>query len=136
LDDGLDMASGADSKYIYRGKDVSPNLEVKVNVMDDAGNVVDTYSNAAKTIVGENPVVNSKGKSYPEVVDLKTGESMKFPEGELHRVPKEDRAGWYINNHIKPKEFGGDGSFDNLTPVARGTHQSEVTPWWNAYDND
>ena len=52
LDDGLDMAAGADSKYIYRGKDVSPNLDVKVNVVNDAGNVVDTYSNAAKNIEG------------------------------------------------------------------------------------
>jgi len=52
LDDGLDMAAGGDSKYIYRGKDVSPDLEVKVNVVDEAGNVVDTYSNAAKNIEG------------------------------------------------------------------------------------
>ena len=60
LDDGLDMAAGADSKYIYRGKDVSPNLEVKVNVVDDAGNVVDTYSNAAKNIEGTGKGIDSK----------------------------------------------------------------------------
>ena len=66
------MAAGADSKYIYRGKDVSPNLEV--NVVDDAGNVVDTYSNAAKNIEGQgNPKgVNIHGKINSELdeVDL------------------------------------------------------------------
>jgi len=54
------MAAGADSKYIYRGKDVSPNLEVKVNVVDDAGNVVDTYSNAAKTVEGTRKTITNK----------------------------------------------------------------------------
>ena len=58
LDDGLDMAAGGDSKYIYRGKDVSPDLEVKVNVVDEAGNVVDTYSNAAKNIEGPGEVIS------------------------------------------------------------------------------
>ena len=57
------MASGGDSKYIYRGKDVSPNLEVKVNVVDDAGNVDDTYSNAAKT-------VEDASKLDPKIAEL------------------------------------------------------------------
>ena len=68
------MTAGADSKYIYRGKDVSSNLEVKVNVVDDAGNVVDSYSNAAKNIEGQgNPKgVNIHGKINSELdeVDL------------------------------------------------------------------
>ncbi|APM37844.1 hypothetical protein [Clostridium kluyveri] len=122
-----------------------------------------------------NPITNSKGITYPEVTDLKTGEPMEFPDGDLTRAPKNERVDWYKNqseanlyrendtdilckkdfidewynrgysdpplnwkeydiHHITPREFGGDASFENLTPVERGVHQSQVTPWWNAYN--
>ena len=76
LDDGLDMAAGADSKYLYRGKDVSPNLDVKVNVVDDAGNVVDTYSNAAKNIEGAGN--NFKGTLKGAEVELPNVKTQKI----------------------------------------------------------
>jgi len=40
---------------------------------------------------------NKKGEPYPEVKDPRTGENMKFPEGDLERVPPEERVDWYRN---------------------------------------
>ena len=42
-------------------------------------------------------VVNSKGVAYPEVMDIRTGQNMVFPEGVSSRVPKDSRVGWYRN---------------------------------------
>ena len=39
--------------------------------------------------------VNKNGEEYPDIIDLKTGEQLEFPEGELLRVPSEDRVPWY-----------------------------------------
>src|SRR5438067_708593 len=37
---------------------------------------------------------NSRGEPYPTVIDQRTGKPMPFPEGELEKVPREDRAEW------------------------------------------
>ncbi len=105
--------------------------------------------------------VNRRGVPYPEITDLKTGKPMAFPQGPLRRVPDEARVAWdwrndraryirewhdrgldtppggwaeYDIHHIRPREFGGDNSFANLTPVRREVHNGVVTPWWNAYE--
>jgi len=70
------MAARGDSKYIYRGKDVSPDLEVKVNVVDDAGNVVDNYSNAAKNIEGPWKIDIKTIKENPQQLWGKTPEEI------------------------------------------------------------
>ena len=46
---------------------------------------------------GRTSVVNSKGVAYPEVMDIRTGQNMVFPEGVGSRVPKDSRVGWYRN---------------------------------------
>ena len=45
------------------------------------------------------------------------------------------KRGWeaYEIHHIKPREFGGDSSFENMIPLAREQHRGQVTPWWNNY---
>ena len=50
------------------------------------------YQSGSKT-----SVVNSKGVAYPEVMDIRTGQNMVFPEGVSSRVPKDSRVGWYRN---------------------------------------
>ena len=93
LDDGLDMAAGGDSKYIYWGKDVSPNLEVKVNVVDDAGNVVDTYSNAAKNIEGagkvelNDPIKVKTNKGIEVEFTNPAGNTIKYVEHNPKNIP-------------------------------------------------
>lgn len=44
--------------------------------------------------------VNSKGVEYPDIIDLKTGERLKFPEGDLDIVPEENRAQWYASQSM------------------------------------
>ena len=46
---------------------------------------------------GSGAIVNSKGVTYPEVIDIRTGQNMVFPEGVNSRIPKESRVGWYRN---------------------------------------
>lgn len=103
---------------------------------------------------------------------------MVFPEGDLNRIPKEERTPWFgtisearnfkTNNpgfedqilsrgeyiqewykrgyatpkggwdlyeihHIRPREFGGTGYFDNFAPLLKDDHRKLVTPWWNAF---
>lgn len=38
--------------------------------------------------------VNSAGEPYPSINDLRTGEPIPFPEGDLARVPREERTTW------------------------------------------
>jgi hypothetical protein len=103
--------------------------------------------------------VNKAGKPYPNVTDPRTGKPMTFPEGPLERVPASQRVEWtnqdrgrfikewydrgyqtpqggwseYDIHHIRPREFGGTNDFDNLVPVLRDVHNTEVTPWWNGF---
>ena len=44
-------------------------------------------------------------------------------------------GGWenYEIHHIKPREFGGNASFENLIPLPIKVHRGIVTPWWNNY---
>ena len=120
------------------------------------------------------PIVNNKGVAYPEILDLKTGKNMVFPNDVGSRIPKENRVGWYRNqheanlnrvnstdilckkdfidewyrqgfttpeggwdlyeiHHIKPREFGGSASFENMTPILTNIHRKIITPWWNNY---
>lgn len=99
---------------------------------------------------------NLKGVPYPQIMDLKTGESIVFPEdAPSASVPQEDRVSWgrnergefikqwydngystpdggwgnYEIHHILPREYGGTNDFDNLTPIRPGLH-SEFTNWW------
>lgn len=104
-------------------------------------------------------IVNKSGKAYPEIVDPRTGKNISFPEGNLQKVPKDQRVEWnnqtradyikewydrgyktpeggwdkYDIHHIKPREYGGDNSFDNLVPVERTLHQNEFNPFWLGY---
>ena len=46
---------------------------------------------------GKTSIVNSKGASYPEVTDIRTGQNMVFPDGVGSRVSPDSRVGWYRN---------------------------------------
>mgnify|MGYP001157878514 CR=1 FL=1 len=100
--------------------------------------------------------VNKVGKEYPEIVDPRTGKNINYPEGDLQKVPKDQRVEWnnqtradyikewhdrgykipeggwekYDIHHIKPREYGGDNSFKNLVPVERNLHQGEFNKFW------
>jgi hypothetical protein len=97
---------------------------------------------------------------YPSVSHPGTGDDMAFPAGPLERVPPDQRVPWtnmdryyfiqqwhdmgyadppggwdlYDIHHIKPREFGGDNSFENLIPVPRVYHNQRITPWWRNFD--
>lgn len=116
--------------------------------------------NASKKIVGKitSKYINSAGKSYPNIVSMRTRKEIPFPEGKLQRIPIEQRVEWdkgkradYISewykrgyqtpeggwseydiHHIKPREFGGDNSFENLIPIKRDVH-IEFNEFWRNY---
>ena len=103
--------------------------------------------------------LNSKGVSYPEIKDPRTGKSIPMPEGELKTVPKDQRVEWnnatrsefikewydrgyetpeggwekYDIHHILPREYGGTNDFENLVPVERTIHQTQLNSWWQGY---
>lgn len=103
--------------------------------------------------------LNSKGVSYPEVKDPRTGKNIPMPEGELEIVPKDQRVEWnnatrsefikewydrgyqtpeggwdkYDIHHILPREYGGTNDFENLVPVERKIHQTQLNSWWQGY---
>lgn len=105
------------------------------------------------------PMVNGAGKSYPAILDPRTGEPIPFPTGPMKLVPKSERVSWttdergafiaewykrglktppggwkkYDIHHIRPREYGGTNDFDNLVPVERGLHQSEFNAFWRDY---
>ncbi|GAB5904565.1 HNH endonuclease signature motif containing protein [Mycobacteroides chelonae] len=102
---------------------------------------------------------NDNIEAYPRAYNPGTGEEMPFPAGDLDRVPGAERSDWtkmdryyyikqwhdmgyteppggwdiYDIHHIRPREFGGDNSFENLIPVPRPVHNQRITPWWNNY---
>lgn len=102
---------------------------------------------------------NDNIEAYPRVYNPGTGDEMPFPAGDLERMPRDQRYEWtnmdryyfiqqwhdmgyetppggwsmYDIHHIRPREFGGDNSFENLIPVPRPVHNQRVTPWWNNY---
>lgn len=104
-------------------------------------------------------IYNKNGDAYPEIIDPRTGKNIEFPEGPLDRVPKDQRVEWnndrrgdyikewyergyetpeggwekYDVHHIRPREFGGNNSFDNLVPVERRLHQTKFNPFWFGY---
>jgi len=108
------------------------------------------------------PVTNSQGESYPKVADPRTGEPIKFPEGQIKEFPVEDRIDWiaetsrlvrrdfirqwiragfpvppggwgdYALHHIRPIQFGGTSDFWNLVPLDPETHQL-YTNWWRYF---
>ena len=43
--------------------------------------------------------------------------------------------GWesYQIHHIEPREYGGENTFENLTPVLTTEHPKKLNPWWRAY---
>jgi RHS repeat-associated protein len=103
--------------------------------------------------------VNKAGVEYPNVIDPRTGKPIPHPGEGLTKVDKVDRVPWtnkergefikewydrghktpeggwanYDIHHIKPREYGGTNSFDNLVPVPRSTHQKQFNPWWANY---
>ncbi|SKF66996.1 Uncharacterised protein [Mycobacteroides abscessus subsp. bolletii] len=111
--------------------------------------------------VGPEPprAYNDNIEAYPRVYNPGTGDEMPFPAGDLERMPRDQRSEWtnmdryyfiqqwhdmgyetppggwsmYDIHHIRPREFGGDNSFENLIPVPRPVHNQRVTPWWNNY---
>ncbi|QCO98454.1 hypothetical protein FCN77_13090 [Arthrobacter sp. 24S4-2] len=109
--------------------------------------------------VGEASLLNGVGRTYPKVVDPRTGEAILFPGSGLSKVPVSQRVPWgakergaYIRNwydrgfatpeggwakydihHIQPREYGGTNNFDNLVPVLRDVHQQQFNPWWSGY---
>lgn len=104
-------------------------------------------------------VVNAAGKSYPDVIDPRTGDPIAAPSSGLSKVPVGDRVPWgaqqrgayikdwydqgystpeggwaqYDMHHIIPREYGGTNDFNNLVPVLRTVHQQEFNPWWMNY---
>lgn len=102
---------------------------------------------------------NGNIEAYPHAYHPGTGDEMPFPIGDLDRIPKDERFEWtnmdryyyiqqwhdmgyetppggwnlYDIHHIKPREFGGDNSFDNLIPVPRSLHNQSITPWWRSF---
>jgi hypothetical protein len=102
---------------------------------------------------------NNDIEAYPRAYHPGTGEEMPFPSGDLERIPKDLRSEWtkmdryyyitqwhdmgyetppggwnlYDIHHIRPREFGGDNSFENLIPVPRPLHGERITPWWNNF---
>ena len=117
------------------------------------------FSDSGDEDEGASHPTNKNGQSYPELKDPRTGENIKFPEGDLQRVPKDQRVDWdsydrynyikewydrgydtptggwenYDIHHIQPREFGGDNSFWNLVPVERSLHQQQFNPFWLGY---
>jgi RHS repeat-associated protein len=104
--------------------------------------------------------VNTRGEPYPTMIDPRTGSQVPFPEGNLERIPPENRTPWnnitrgqfikqwydngystpeggwaaYDIHHILPREYGGTNDFWNLVPLLRDLHQFIVTPWWNLFE--
>lgn len=39
----------------------------------------------------------------------------------------------YDIHHIKPREYGGTNSFDNLMPVLRNPNHYNITSWFRGY---
>ncbi|MGY0374491.1 HNH endonuclease signature motif containing protein [Clostridium sp. JNZ J1-5] len=104
-------------------------------------------------------IANKPGKVYPKIIDPRTGKNISFPEGNLQKVPKDQRIEWnnkargdyikewydrgyktpdggwekYDLHHIKPREYDGDNSFGNLVPVERTLHKNEFNPFWLGY---
>jgi RHS repeat-associated protein len=101
-------------------------------------------------------IQNSRGESYPEYLDARTGKRIPFPDGNPTRVARSSRVHWskqqrgnfirqwiennyqeidwsrYDIHHILPREFGGTNDFWNLVPVERGFHPN-FTTWWRNY---
>jgi RHS repeat-associated protein len=116
----------------------------------------ETSQKLLRNILGE--IINKAGKAYPKVIDPRTEKYIFFPDGELKRVPIEQRVNWdmgeradyirewynrgyqtpeggwdgYDIHHILPREFGGDNSFDNLVPIKREIHP-EFNEFWRDY---
>lgn len=102
---------------------------------------------------------NNDIQPYPHAYHPGTGDEMPFPPGDLGRISKDERFEWtnmdryyyiqqwhdmgyetppggwnlYDIHHIKPREFGGDNSFENLIPVPRSLHNQSITPWWRNF---
>ena len=102
--------------------------------------------------------IKAKLNLYPNVIDPRTGRRIPLPFVS-NKVPKEDRVDWnkeerrkyiaewydrgyetpqggwdkYDIHHIKPREFGGDNTFENLVPVERNTHQKEFNTFWREF---
>lgn len=102
---------------------------------------------------------NNDIAGYPHAYHPGTGAEMPFPSGDLERIPADQRSEWtnmdryyyiqqwhdmgyatppggwnnYDIHHVRPREFGGDNSFENLIPVPRSLHNQRITPWWNNY---
>lgn len=102
---------------------------------------------------------NNDIQPYPHAYHPGTGDEMPFPPGDLNRISKDERFEWtnmdryyyikqwhdmgyetppggwnlYDIHHIKPREFGGDNSFENLIPVPRSLHNQSITPWWRNF---
>lgn len=138
-----------------------PFNDVTGIVMEGGGNNVQVarLENPQVKVNNDFVFLNSSGMFYPRIRDLRTDRPIIFPTGELNRVPKADRVQWtakdrgnyikewydrgyetpeggwaqYDVHHIKPREFGGDNDFWNLTPIQRKTHQQEFNAFWRDY---
>ena len=112
-----------------------------------------------RAVPAQPTVYNRVGQPYPEVIDPRTGKKIPFPEGDLRRVPVEQRVEWnrdlrgeyikdwydagyatpeggwskYDVHHILPREFGGTNDFGNLVPVERLFHQQFFNPFWAGF---
>ena len=43
--------------------------------------------------------LNSKKIEYPDIIDIKTGKKLEFPEGDLNIIPEEERVNWYRSQY-------------------------------------
>ena len=128
------------------------NLEVadyNTYFVGDESVLVHNYDNKRPT--------NSKNEPYPSVTDPRTGEEIPFPQGDISKVPKDQRVEWdnytrrdfikewydrgfpkldwskYDIHHILPRAFGGTNAFDNLVPLLRETEHTLFTKWWAGF---
>ncbi|MHB8986411.1 MAG: RHS repeat-associated core domain-containing protein, partial [Eubacteriales bacterium] len=112
-----------------------------------------------KAFKGAGKIVNKAGKAYPEIIDPRTEKNILFPKGKLDKIPADQRVEWnketraeyirewynsgyqtpeggwenYDIHHIKPREYGGDNTFENLVPIRRDLHQDEFNEFWRDY---
>jgi hypothetical protein len=131
-----------------------------VTVSDSVRLGVDVWivAEGARTTWKAKAVSKNVPENNPKVADLKTGNSIPYPEEPLVKPdsgglswPSKGRGAfdkeWLVRGYetpdggwgasdthqIKPREYSGDHPFDNLTPVLRDVHQSEFNKYWRNF---
>lgn len=110
---------------------------------------------------GKDVAKNKKDWPYPQIIDPRTMQPISYPGDKLAKVPankraapltSEDRAKYIKEfedrgyrllpgqrwedmqlHHIRPREYGGTNTFDNLVPVQGAAHRELFNRWWQDY---